>query len=56
MKAKINIIYTIAENTLNADEIDRLISELQTLKDIKERDAIRKNPSSNPFLAEFYGI
>lgn len=53
MSPKINIIYTIAENTLNADEIDRLISELQTLQDIKGREELAQHPEQNPFLASY---
>ncbi len=56
MKAKINVIYNIVDNTLNADDIDRLISELETLKERKEREELAQHPEQNPFLAEFYGI
>jgi len=36
MKAKINDIYRIVEDSFNACEIERLISELETLLEIKE--------------------
>lgn len=53
MNKKVNDIYNIAENTLNADEIDRLISELQTLQGIKEREELAQHPEQNPFLASY---
>lgn len=36
MKAKINDIYRIVEDSFDACETERLISELQTLLEIKE--------------------
>lgn len=37
MNSKINIIYSLAEDNLTASEVERLISELETLQEIKER-------------------
>lgn len=37
MKAKINDIYRIVEDSFTACEVERLISELQTLLEIKEK-------------------
>lgn len=37
MKAKINIIYSLAEDNLTASEVERLISELEILQEIKEK-------------------
>jgi hypothetical protein len=38
MKAKINDIYRIVEDSFNACETERLISELETLLEIKESE------------------
>lgn len=38
MKAKINDIYRIVEDSFDACEIERLISELETLLEIKESE------------------
>lgn len=38
MKAKINDIYRIVEDSFNACEVERLISELETLLEIKEEE------------------
>jgi len=37
MKAKLNDIYRIVEDSFDACETERLISELQTLLEIKEK-------------------
>ena len=37
MTTKINIIYSLAEDNLTASEVERLISELETLQEIKEK-------------------
>ena len=37
MKAKINNIYRIVEDSFTACEVERLISELEVLLEIKER-------------------
>lgn len=37
MKANINYVYSIVEGSFTADEVARLISELQTLLEIKEK-------------------
>ena len=37
MKAKLNDIYRIVEDSFTACETERLISELQTLLEIKEK-------------------
>lgn len=53
MNKKVNDIYNIAENTLNSDDIDRLIDELETLKERKEREELAIHPEQNPFLASY---
>lgn len=37
MTTKINIIYSLAEDNLTASEVERLISELEILQEIKEK-------------------
>ncbi len=38
MQAKINNVYSIVEGSFTADEVARLISELQTLQALKEQE------------------
>lgn len=46
MKAKINIIYSLAEDNLTASEVERLISELETLQEIKEKQEAQTSPEN----------
>ena len=42
MNSKVNTVYSLAEDILTSDEVARLISELETLKEIKERQELNK--------------
>ncbi len=42
MNSKVNTVYSLAEDILTSDEVERLISELEALKEIKERKELNK--------------
>lgn len=42
MNSKVNTVYSLAEDILTSDEVERLISELEALKEIKERQELNK--------------
>ena len=50
MKAKINDIYRIVEDSFTACEAERLISELEVLLEIKEE---RKSPNRKTYIFPF---
>ena len=50
MKAKINDIYRIVEDSFTACETERLISELEVLFEIKER---QKSPKRKTYIFSF---